>query len=179
MKNVLKTVAILLVLISQTACEKTYSLRDFPQFKHAMKDLADSPITYKSERIDHFYSKLAAINDEVNGVRFVHKEDNILNLENYENWSTPAEFAKFGGECREYTVAKYYRLRQLGIADSDMKIAVVKIIGTETIHAVLIVHYEGKDYVLDNLKKSVQSIKRMNDFSVFYYINRIDIIVGP
>lgn len=69
-------------------------------------------------------------------------------------WATPREFlSKGGGDCEDYSIAKYYALKALGVPPADMFITVVGYPDKKGIHAILVV-LDGNDYyVLDNLKK--------------------------
>ena len=88
-------------------------------------------------------------------------------------WETPSQFRQLGGQCRDYAVAKYARLYDLGVADADMGLTAVRIRKTGELHAVLVVRHQGRVYVLDNLRTNVQGAERLRDFEVVYFINRV------
>ena len=68
-------------------------------------------------------------------------------------------------------MAKYARLYELGVADADMALTVVRIKATSEYHAVLVVRHGGHMYVLDNLRRTVQGAARLKDFEIIYFIN--------
>ena len=70
-------------------------------------------------------------------------------------WSTPYEFNKYGGDCEDYSIAKYFTLRDLGIDAEDMRIVIIKDNIKGFVHAILAVNLNGEIYILDNLKNNV------------------------
>jgi predicted transglutaminase-like cysteine proteinase len=66
-------------------------------------------------------------------------------------WSSPLEtFASGAGDCEDYAIAKFAVLRELGIAEEDLRILVVREPGVPDFHAVLAVRFEQRWLVLDN-----------------------------
>jgi predicted transglutaminase-like cysteine proteinase len=137
----------------------------FTGWLHAISEIEDEPVTYRSRPIANLGEQLARVNREINRVQYTQEFDTY--------WETPSEFLRNGGQCREYAVAKYARLYALGVADADMALTVVRIKATGEYHAVLIVQHGGAGYVLDNLKRTVQTAARLKDFEIVYFINRI------
>jgi len=142
-------------------------MEPLPKWVHAMVELEDRPVTTQSKNIAKFYRKMIAINLRVNHVHYVSDKENYGVM---DYWGMPSEFYKNGGDCEEYVIAKYYELYDLGVADKDMTIVVAKIKATGTLHALLLVHYKEKDYVLDNLSNDIKNT--MDDYAVQYYVNR-------
>lgn len=88
-------------------------------------------------------------------------------------WSTPQEFLdKNGGDCEDYSIAKFYALKALGVPVSDMFVVVVGYQQKEGAHAILLV-IDGDDfYILDNLKKDVVYINGTDKaFYPQYYLS--------
>jgi predicted transglutaminase-like cysteine proteinase len=137
----------------------------FTGWLHAIAEMHGQPITFHSRPIPDFGEQLARVNREINRVQYTQV------FEAY--WETPSEFLKYGGQCRDYAVAKYAQLHELGVADADMALTVVRIKATGEYHAVLLVQHGGAVYVLDNLKRTVQGAARLKDFEIVYFINRI------
>src|SRR5579872_5675978 len=137
----------------------------FTGWLHAISEMVGQPIRYETPYIPDFGKKLARVNRQVNDIPYTQDFDTY--------WETPSEFFRNGGQCREYAVAKYARLHALGVADADMALTVVRIKATGEYHAVLIVRHGGGVYVLDNLRRQVQTAARLNDFEIVYFINRI------
>jgi predicted transglutaminase-like cysteine proteinase len=137
----------------------------FTGWLHAITEMRGEPIRHESRPIANFSEKLARVNREINRVQYTQAFDAY--------WETPSEFKRYGGQCREYAVAKYARLYELGVADADMALTVVRIKATGEYHAVLVVRHGGAVYVLDNLRRTVQGAARLRDFEIVYFINRI------
>lgn len=77
-----------------------------------------------------------------------------LDSENYglpDYWATPDEFLRKSGDCEDYSIIKYFALKQLGVSADSMRIVVLldKIRGIA--HAVLAVYDGNTAYILDNL----------------------------
>ena len=137
----------------------------FSGWLHATSEMSDKPVRHSSRPISNFEQQLARVNREVNASFFTDAFDTY--------WETPSEFRRNGGQCRDYAVAKYARLYDLGVADADMELAVVRIKQTGQYHAVLLVRHVGRVYVLDNLRRDVVGMERFRSFVPVYFINRI------
>ena len=60
----------------------------------------------------------------------------LWGVNNY--WATPVEFIGVnGGDCEDYSIAKYFTLLELGVADEKMRITMVKAIHLNQYHMVL------------------------------------------
>lgn len=86
-------------------------------------------------------------------------------------WAIPEEFAKNSGDCEDYSIAKYYTLRELGFDPDDMRIAIVKETVRNIAHAVLVVYLDGDAFVLDNLSNSVLSHKVLRNYDIQFSVN--------
>jgi predicted transglutaminase-like cysteine proteinase len=64
-------------------------------------------------------------------------------------WALPEEFARYGGDCEDYAIAKYVALRERGVPADDLRIAVGYDHQRGDYHAVLKVRAEGRWLVLD------------------------------
>lgn len=92
--------------------------------------------------IDDEAELLARVNDVINAAPYVSDRDDY--------WETPVDFLRYGGDCEDFAIAKYFLLRQLGISDSDLRIAIVGKTSVRPMHAVLVVATRGAVAVLDN-----------------------------
>lgn len=54
-----------------------------------------------------------------------------------EYWATPEEFMQRSGDCEDYSIAKFYALRQLGFSNEELRIIVLKDAIRGVGHAVL------------------------------------------
>lgn len=86
-------------------------------------------------------------------------------------WEIPAQFLKKSGDCEDYAIVKYFTLRELGIAPSQMRIVVLRDTIRNLAHAVLVVYLDGEAYVLDNLSNVIQPHTRLRHYSPQYSVN--------
>ena len=79
--------------------------------------------------------KLDKVNDFFNQVRFISDD---LHWKQKDYWATPVEFLSTnGGDCEDFTLAKYFTLRELGIPDKKLRMTYVKAIKLNQAHMVL------------------------------------------
>ncbi|ODN66825.1 hypothetical protein A9E74_01522 [Methylophaga muralis] len=116
--------------------------------------------------------KLTAVNDFFNNnVMFV--DDIVLwNQEDY--WATPIEMLSLGaGDCEDYSIAKYFTLKQLGVNEDKLRITYVKAVNLNQAHMVL-TYFENRraiPLVLDNLISEIQPANRRQDLIPVYSFN--------
>jgi len=66
-------------------------------------------------------------------------------------WSTPVDTLFTGrGDCKDYAVAKYVALLEIGIAEADVSLVILRDLTVGENHAVVAVRFDGKWIVLDN-----------------------------
>lgn len=93
--------------------------------------------------------------------RIPYREDiKAWNREDY--WASPGEFAKNGGDCEDYAIAKYLTLRKLGFAAENMRVLVVTDVKSGQAHAVLAVWHKGRAYILDNLSNMILPAEKLS-----------------
>jgi predicted transglutaminase-like cysteine proteinase len=115
--------------------------------------------------------RLEAVNRFFNFFRFI--DDKILwGVSNY--WATPVEFIGVnGGDCEDYSIAKYFTLLELGIADEKMRITMVKAVKLNQYHMVL-AYYDTPDampLILDNIDGVIKPASQRNDLIPIYSFN--------
>lgn len=86
-------------------------------------------------------------------------------------WATPDEFMLLSGDCEDYSIAKYYALRELGFAIGDMRIVMIKDIIRNISHAVLSVKLGEEIYILDNLTDMLLSHLKYEHYVPQYSFN--------
>jgi predicted transglutaminase-like cysteine proteinase len=116
--------------------------------------------------------KLKRVNDFFNQqVEFVD-DDYLWGLNDY--WATPVEMlAKGAGDCEDYSIAKYFTLRELGIPDSKMRITYVKAVELNQAHMVLTFFETPRSVplVLDNLIPLIKLASERPDLLPVYSFN--------
>ena len=97
--------------------------------------------------------------------------EDIVNWKQEDYWAIPAEFLKKSGDCEDYSIIKYFTLKELGIAPESMRIVVVRDTIRNFAHAVLAVYVNGDAFILDNLSNSVLSHTKLRQYSPQYSVN--------
>lgn len=129
--------------------------------------------------------KLRAVNDFVN--RNIRFEDDLTLWGQSDYWATPLETLITGaGDCEDFTIAKYFTLKALGIPDSHLRLIYVRAeLGGPTgrisqAHMVL-AYYPSPDsqpLVLDNLISEIRLASRRSDLSPIFSFNSDGIWAG-
>ncbi len=106
--------------------------------------------------------------------RFFNRWPYRLDMEIYgvsDYWATPEEFMRYSGDCEDYSIAKYFALRQLGYPLEQLRIVVLHDSIRNIGHAVLAVYREDDAYILDNMSNQVLSHRRYQHYSPYYSLN--------
>jgi len=89
-------------------------------------------------------------------------------------WATPLEFVvSGGGDCEDYTVAKYFTLLELGVPDEKLLITYVKALEINQAHMVLSYYPTPGSIplILDNLNKEILPADQRKDLMPIYGFN--------
>lgn len=116
------------------------------------------------------YDLLQALNSGVNAL--VAHSDDADTFGTSDHWASPMEFLEAGGDCEDYTILKYATLVELGLAERDMRIVVVKDTRRNRGHAVLSVRTPRGEMILDNLNDAVRPDTTIPHYKPFYSLNR-------
>lgn len=119
--------------------------------------------------------------DELKKLQVVNQFFNLLEyrsdisqwgIEDY--WATPLEFLiAGGGDCEDFTVAKYFTLLELGVPDDKLLITYVKHLQMNVAHMVLS-YYPTPDsipLILDNYNKEIVPADKRTDLQPIYGFN--------
>lgn len=115
--------------------------------------------------------KLEIVNDFFNRVHYV---DDIVHWHKKDYWATPLEMlATDAGDCEDYSIAKYFTLKALGVPERKLYITYVKAIRLNQAHMVLTYFKTPKSVplVLDNLNKRILKASRRTDLVPIYSFN--------
>ncbi|NRD75756.1 transglutaminase-like cysteine peptidase [Shewanella sp. VB17] len=119
----------------------------------------------------HEKEKITKVNNFFNLFRFV---DDIKLWGDKNYWATPMEFIGVnGGDCEDFSIAKYFTLLQLGVAEDKLRITMVKATSVNQYHMVL-AYYESPGsipLVLDNLDKKIKPATQRKDLLPVYSFN--------
>lgn len=116
-------------------------------------------------------NKLERVNNFFNQVRFI---DDIKHWKKKDYWATPVEFLiTNGGDCEDFSIAKYYTLKELGVPVDKMNLAYVKALRYNQAHMVLTYYKNPKStpLVLDNINKSILPASKRPDLLHVYSFN--------
>lgn len=110
--------------------------------------------------------QIRLVNRYINGQRYV--DDHVSSQSEAGNqWETLVEFLHRGGDCEDFAVAKYFLLREFGVAADKMRIVIGREPRRTAYHAMLAIHVHGDVWLLEN----DNSIKRNGnqDINKFVY----------
>jgi predicted transglutaminase-like cysteine proteinase len=116
--------------------------------------------------------KLRQVNDFFNAnVQFI-SDQALWGKEDY--WATPIEMLSVGaGDCEDYSIGKYFTLKQLGVKEEKLRLTYVKAVEIGQAHMVL-TYFENKravPLVLDNLVTDIKPASQRKDLVPVYSFN--------
>jgi predicted transglutaminase-like cysteine proteinase len=115
--------------------------------------------------------KLAAVNRFFNKYDFV---SDAIHWDMEDYWATPVEFiASDGGDCEDFSLAKYFTLKAMGVQESKLNLTYVKALSLNQAHMVL-TYYEkpgAEPLVLDNLVGDIKPASKRTDLLPVYSFN--------
>ncbi|MGF1687816.1 transglutaminase-like cysteine peptidase [Photobacterium japonica] len=113
------------------------------------------------QSVNQFYNALAFLDDPI-----------VWGKTDY--WATPLEFLGVGaGDCEEFSIAKYFSLRELGIEDNKLRLIYVKALRLNQFHMVL-AYYPTPAAIpllLDNLTSQILRANERHDLQPIYSFN--------
>jgi len=96
-------------------------------------------------------------------------------------WATPAEMvASDGGDCEDYSIAKYFALKELGVPIRRLRITYVKATSLNRAHMVLAYYPKptAEPLILDNLIDEVKRASQRPDLIPVYSFNDEDLLIA-
>ncbi len=116
--------------------------------------------------------KLTKVNDFFNNqVAFV---SDAQHYKQEDYWATPVEFlATGGGDCEDFSLAKYFTLKAMGIEEKKLNLTYVKALELNEAHMVM-TYFKTPDaepLVLDNLKSAIKPASQRTDLLPVYSFN--------
>ncbi len=142
-------------------CAANASLCTTPILKHWRQIVTTAAALPRGQRIK-------AVNDFFN--RWPYKLDRELYGVS-EYWATPKEFMARSGDCEDYSIAKYFALRQLGFKKEELRIVILmdRIRGIG--HAVLAYYAKDQILILDSLSNLILPHSRYKHYVPQYSMN--------
>ncbi len=120
---------------------------------------------------------LGAVNAFFNRLPFLSDQAH-WGVEDY--WATPAEaVASNGADCEDFSIAKYFALKELGVPIQRLRITYVKAVRLNQAHMVLAYYREpnAMPLILDNLENSVMPASARPDLIPVYSFNDEDLLI--
>jgi len=174
----IKTVVLTMLIFSAMAIAQnsglSQKLLDYVADKYgsrAMDRLLDWEELIKNNKDKNNSEKLKVVNEFFNRVRFVSDKKH---WKKDDYWATPVEMlATNGGDCEDFSIAKYFTLKQMGLPVKSMLITYVKSLKLNQAHMVL-TYYKTEDsepLVLDNLIDEIKPASERKDLIPVYSFN--------
>ena len=114
---------------------------------------------------------LVEVNQLLNHIRFV---EDAVHWGQTDYWATPAEtVASDGADCEDFSIAKYFLLKELGVSNAKLRITYVKSLKLNQPRMVLAyyAHPDADPLILDNLENTVRSASQRADLVPVYSFN--------
>lgn len=115
--------------------------------------------------------KLEKVNDFFNRMEFV---DDSIHWGEKDYWATPIEFlGTQGGDCEDFSIAKYFTLKAMGVDEDKLNLTYVKALNYNVHHMVL-TYYSTPDaepLILDNLVPIIKPASQRSDLMPIYSFN--------
>jgi predicted transglutaminase-like cysteine proteinase len=115
--------------------------------------------------------KLIKVNAFFNRIDFI---DDSLHWGEQDYWATPVEFlASDGGDCEDFSLAKYFTLKVMGVSETRLNLTYVKALNLNQAHMVLTYFKTpGEEpLVLDNLINDIKPASQRTDLLPVYSFN--------
>jgi predicted transglutaminase-like cysteine proteinase len=107
--------------------------------------------------------QMRLVNSFFNRVSFV---SDIRHWGEEDYWATPVELlATNGGDCEDFSIAKYVTLKSMGVPDEQMRIVYVKALRLNQAHMVLAWYAtpDADPLILDNLTNEILPASKRTD----------------
>ena len=115
--------------------------------------------------------KLNKVNTFFNRVEFI---DDRIHWQKEDYWATPIEFlASNGGDCEDFSLAKFFTLKLLGVPERKINLTYVKAWKINQAHMVVTYYNrpEEEPLVLDNLIDEIKPASERTDLYPVYSFN--------
>lgn len=111
-------------------------------------------------------AQLSFVSREIN--RIAVYESDAARFGMPDRWASPLTFLTSSGDCEDYVIAKYWSLKMLGVAESAMRVVLVRDRITRLDHAVLAVRIGSERYILDNQTDRVAPDSAIDRYTALY-----------
>jgi len=132
------------------------------QWQNLMRTGRNFPEKEKLRQVNQFFNQRIEFVDDIY----------LWGVKDY--WATPIEFlARGAGDCEDYSIAKYFTLKELGVSEKKMRITYVKALKLRQAHMVLTYFKTPRaiPVVLDNLIPTIKLATERKDLLPVYSFN--------
>ena len=116
--------------------------------------------------------KLELVNDFMNRTPF---RSDLEHWGKEDYWASPIEFLSTnGGDCEDFTIAKYFTLREMGVPDAKLQLTYVKEIRIYNQAHMVLAYFATPDaepLILDNINPTIQPASNRSDLIPVYSFN--------
>lgn len=126
-----------------------------------INDYKDADSLDKLEQVNNYFNQLAFVNDT-----------ELWGQEDY--WATPLQMlSSNGGDCEDFSIAKYFTLRKMGIPEERLRLTYVKALQLNQAHMVLtyFTTADAEPLILDNLVTDIRPSSERTDLLPVYSFN--------
>lgn len=130
-------------------------------WQHLIQSNQDKTIPEKLELVNQFFNQVQFVSDQQHWGKT-------------DYWSTPLEFlVTNGGDCEDFSIAKYFTLRELGVPVDKMRLTYVKALSLNQAHMVMTFFPSvgAEPLVLDNLDGTIKPASKRRDLLPVYSFN--------
>lgn len=131
------------------------------QWQSMMVNDKPLPEDEKSVRTNDFFNSLPWVEDAA-----------LWGQKDY--WASPFEMlGRNGGDCEDFSIGKYFTLRELGVGDAKLLITYVRALKLRQAHMVLAYYPKpgSEPLILDNLERRIKPASRRTDLLPVYSFN--------
>jgi predicted transglutaminase-like cysteine proteinase len=176
--------ALLLVLLAlNLTCTNLLPAGEFALSQQILTNIEQQYGDYARRRVA-YWNDLIVSNQEIDDLEKLQKVNDFFNELEFVNdidhwgqddyWATPLQMlASNGGDCEDFSIAKYFTLREMGIPADRMRLTYVKALELDQAHMVL-TYYHSPDsdpMILDNLVAEIRLSSDREDLLPVYSFN--------
>jgi len=139
----------------------------------AKQRLLDWQSLINDDQSSNDLERLQKVNDFFNRQEFI---SDLLLWKDKDYWATPVEFlAQNGGDCEDFSIAKYFTLKKLGVDENKLNLTYAKAVELNQAHMVVTYYGQPDDepLILDNLIDEIKPASLRPDLLPVFSFNGI------
>lgn len=182
-RKILRTISVIAVFLCMSSWSSNGYSGEFALSRQLLSDIEEQYGDYARQQVT-YWNKLITENKKASELvklnlvnAFFNKLDFVNDIDHWgteDYWATPLQMlTSNGGDCEDFSIAKYFTLRELGIPAERLRLTYVKAVELNQAHMVL-TYYAAPDaepLVLDNLTKEILPSSERKDLLPVYSFN--------